>query len=108
MIKQHRAKYITGDPDKPFRITVRRKSILEDTLAELRFGFDESKHFRVTFMRDSAVDMGGPRREYFMLLMGAIGNSGSLLDGPPDRRVLRHNASAFQVYSYSIATQSYS
>ena len=34
---------------------------------------------------------------FFMLLMGAIANSSSLLDGPPDRRVLRHNTSAFHV-----------
>lgn len=97
VIKQHRGQVITGDPDKPYRITVRRSNILEDTLDELRFGFDESKYFRVTFMGDPAVDQGGPRREYFMLLMGTIANSGSLLDGPPDRRILRHNANAFQV-----------
>ena len=71
--------------------------ILEDTLEDIRFGFDESKHFRVTFLGDPAVDQGGPKREFFMLLMGAIANSGSLLDGPPDRRILRHNANAFQV-----------
>lgn len=98
MLKQHRNKVITGDPDKPYRITVRRNNILDDTFDELRFpGFCESKHFRVTFMDDPAVDQGGPRREYFMLLMGAIANSGSLLDGPPDRRILRHNADAFKV-----------
>ncbi len=34
---------------------------------------------------------------FFMLLMGSIGNNSSLLDGPPDRRILRHNTSAFQV-----------
>ena len=48
-------------------------------------------------MGEHAVDQGGPRREYFMLMVGAIANSGSLLDGPPDRRILRHNANAFQV-----------
>ena len=64
---------------------------------ELRFGYDESKYFCITFIDDPAIDQGGPRREYFMLLMGSIANSGSLLDGPPDRRTLRHNANAFQV-----------
>ena len=33
-----------------------------------------------------------------MLLMNEIANTGSLLEGPPTRRVLRHNTSAFQVY----------
>ena len=35
--------------------------------------------------------------EFFMILMGAIANHGSILDGPPDRRLLRHNADAFKV-----------
>ena len=33
-----------------------------------------------------------------MLLMGDIANNGAILDGPPDRRVLRHNTSAFEVF----------
>ena len=82
---------------KALRVTVRRGCILEDTLVALRSGFDEKKHFRVRFLGEPAVDAGGPRREYFMLLMGAIGNNSALVDGPPNRRVLRHNASAFQV-----------
>ena len=32
-----------------------------------------------------------------MLLTGAIANHGSILDGPPNRRLLRHNADAFKV-----------
>ena len=35
-----------------------------------------------------------------MLLMGAIANHGSILDGPPDRRLLWHNADAFKVLYY--------
>lgn len=97
VLKHHRAKIITGDPYSPYRIVVRRGHLLDDAIEALRFGFDESKHIRVRFVDDPAVDEGGPRREFFMLLMGTISNSGSLIDGPPDRRVLRHNASAFQV-----------
>lgn len=70
---------------------------MEDTIFALRRGFDEKKHIRVRFVGEPAVDEGGPRREFFMLLMNAIANSGSLLQGPPNRRVLRHNTSAFQV-----------
>ena len=44
------------------------------------------------------MDGGGPRREYFMLLMGDIANNGAILDGSPDHRVLRHNTSAFEVF----------
>ena len=63
----------------------------------LRSGFDDKKHLRIKFIGEPAMDEGGPRREYFMLLMGDIANNGAILDGPPDRRVLRHNTSAFEV-----------
>ena len=97
MIKQHRANFLYEDDFNVHRITVRRGHILDDTLVALRSSFDEKKHIRVRFLGEPAVDEGGPRREFFMLLMGAIANSSSLLDGPPNRRVLRHNTSAFQV-----------
>lgn len=63
----------------------------------LRSGFDEKKHLRVCFLGEKGVDGGGPRREFFMLLMGNVANDGSILDGPPERRVLRHNTTAFEV-----------
>lgn len=70
---------------------------MEDTIFALCRGFDQKKHIHVRFVGEPAVDGGGPRREFFMLLMNAIANSGSLLQGPPNRRVLRHSTSAFQV-----------
>ena len=97
VIKQHRAEILYEDEFNAHRITVRRGNIMDDTIASLRVGFDEKKHVRVRFIGEPAVDEGGPRREFFMLLMGAIANNSSLLDGPPTRRVLRHNTSAFQV-----------
>ena len=45
---------------------------------------------------ESAVDGGGPRREFFVLLMNAIRKNNSLLDGPLTTRVLRHNTTALQ------------
>lgn len=106
-------------------ITVRRGSILDDTIFALRPGFDEKKHIKVRFLGElfwvgplvlaqhstmnvhcqlfhpfagePGIDEGGPKREFFMLLLNAISNKSSLLEGSPTRRVLRHNTSAFQV-----------
>ena len=95
-------------------ITVRRGSILDDTIFSLRPGFDEKKHIKVRFLGkldecmlvivatlffvgEPGIDEGGPKREFFMLLLNAISNNSSLLEGSPTRRVLRHNTSAFQV-----------
>ena len=99
MIKQHRANFLYEDDFNVHRITVRRGHILDDTLVALRSNFDEKKHIRVRFLGEPAVDEGGPRREFFMLLMGAIANSSSLLDGPPNRRVLRHKC--FSGYTHT-------
>ena len=48
-----------------FRITARRGHIYKDTVESLRRGFDETKHIRVIFFGEPAVDNGGPRREFF-------------------------------------------
>ena len=80
-----------------FRITVRCRHIFDDTVITLCSGLDEKKHLHVSFLGEPAVDGGGPRRKFLMLLMGTIANSGSIIDGPPDRKVLRHNTAAFEV-----------
>ena len=92
--EQHKADILYSDIYDSFRVTVRRGHIFDDTLVALRSGFDEKKHLRVSFLGERGVDGGGPRREFFMLLMGCIG---SILDGPPERRFLRHNTTAFEV-----------
>ena len=53
---------------------------------------------------EPGIDEGGPKHEFFMLLLNAISNNSSLLDGSPTRRVLRHNTTAFQVASWSTST----
>lgn len=104
MLRQHVDKVLQSERDsKKHRITVRRGHLLEDTRRSLTT-YDETKHIRVTFLGEAAVDDGGPRRELFMLLMGEIANNGSLLDGPPNRRVLRHNVVAFKVCFFLLKT----
>ena len=96
-------------------ITVRRGSICDDTIFAPHAGFDEKKHIKVRFLGEfvmqgmhilnctlpragePGIDEGGPKREYFMLLLNVISNNNSLLDGSPSQRVLWHNTSAFQV-----------
>ena len=80
--------------------TVRRSNISEDAHRALKRTFDEKKHVRITFLGESAVDGGGPRREFFMLLMNAIKENNSLLDGPSVSRVLRRSTAALQEELY--------
>ncbi len=89
-------RYMLGEDSKSYRITVRRGHLFQDNKLSLS-NFEESMHLRVTFLGEPAVDDGGARREFFMLLLGDIANNGSLLDDLPNKRVLRHNAVAFKV-----------
>ena len=96
VLDTHRRDVLYLDESNTFRITVRRSTIWDDALRAVRRTFDEKKHIHITFLGESAVDGGGPRREFFMLLMNAIRENHSLLDGPLTTRVLRHNTTALQ------------
>ena len=96
ILENHRSSVLSNDVDDIFRITVRRSHIWDDALRAVRRNFDESKHIRITFLGESAIDGGGPRREFFMLLMNSIKENNSLLEGPSNSRVVRHNTAALQ------------
>lgn len=68
----HRNSVLPSNPEDRLRIIVRRKHILEDTLHKLRNGIDISKHLRVTFIGEPAIDDGGAMREYMRLLLGSV------------------------------------
>ena len=58
---------------------------------------------RVTFVSEAAVDEGGPRREYFRLVLGELANNNTLFDGGFQRRILRHNLIQLEGSSYLLA-----
>ena len=56
--------------DSFVRITVARGTILQDSIAVFkRRSFDLNDPVRISFESELAVDAGGPKREYFTLLM---------------------------------------
>ena len=97
IISQHRCKL---DNDRTWRITIRRNNVLEDTLRAMKTSTDldlNAKHIEVIFLGEPAIDEGGPKREFFRLLMQSIDASGILLDGAPGHRIPRRNVIAFKV-----------
>ena len=78
------------------RIIVRRSNVWEDSLKQFTKlqGLSYNKNIKVTFVGEPAVDSGGPRREYFTLLIRAIATNNSLFEGDTDRRFPRVNVSA--------------
>ena len=89
-------KYLPSNYEDRIRITVRRKHILEDTLHILHGGHDTTKHLKVTFVGEPAVDAGGPLREYFHLLLRELAQNSSLFCGPCTSRAPKHNISELE------------
>ena len=70
---------------------VRRRYLWEDALKRFKSGIDEKKHIKVTFVGEPAVDQGGPLREFFHLLLCAIGQNNSLFCGNEGSRVTQYD-----------------
>ena len=90
-------------------VRVRRSNILLDSLHQFsRKSFNVSKMIKVNFIGEEAVDMGGPRREFFHLLMQEIFQS-NYFAGYPDHVIPLHNVEAlldnkFYTFGKMIAT----
>ena len=87
----HRNSILSSNLEDRVRLIVRRKHVFEDTLHKLRNGIDISKHLRVTFIGERAIDDGGPMREYMRLPLSSIISNNSLFCGDINSRFLRHN-----------------
>ena len=57
-----------------------------DSLHALRNGLDLTKHLRVTFIGEPAVDDGGPLREFLYRLLLAVGQNDMFFVAPSAAR----------------------
>jgi hypothetical protein len=102
ILNKHKSYYLHQNLEETFRITVRRSHILEDTINLFKQPFDDKCHLSVHFIGESAVDLGGPLREFFQLFINSLKQNNSLFIGPINKRVLRHNTSACIESMYEI------
>ncbi|XP_065906067.1 G2/M phase-specific E3 ubiquitin-protein ligase-like [Dysidea avara] len=73
---------LLGELNDEFTINVRRSNLLQDALKEARKKkFDVNKRMKVTFVGESGVDLGGPKREFFRLFIKELSQSGFMLGG---------------------------
>lgn len=98
VLKAHAERYLTIDPSgERQEITVRRKHIWYDTKRFMkRRSFKCQIGLDVHFLGEDGQDAGGPLREYFRLLWKDIAADGSVVEGPEERRHLRHNTMSFR------------
>ena len=78
-------------------IHVRRNHIWSDTLrAVKKASFNPINPLRVTFIGEPAVNEGGPRREFFSLVLAKIASDRSIFHGPEDSRTFIRNFQGVQ------------
>ena len=74
-------------PEKRQNIVVRRKHIWNDVKRSLkRPGFNDNIGLLSNFIGEDAHDTGGPRREFFRLVMSRMSRDGNLFTGPPSNK----------------------
>ena len=99
LLWNHRLAVLPDDPDDKHRIKVRRRAVWADTLHQLRKGLPVTKHLRVTFLGEPAVDAGDPLREFLHLLVASVAHN-SLFVGEETSRAPAHNVSAVEQNTY--------
>jgi len=74
------------------QINVRRKHIWSDAVRAIsKPVFNPLNPIRVTFISESAVDLGGPRREFFSLGLLKAAEDPGIFCGPPEARLFVHS-----------------
>ena len=77
---------------------------MQDALKRFnRSSFDVSKLLHITFLGESAVDTGGPRREFFRLLLIELFSASNLFEGYPSAVTPTHNVLALSNGCYRTA-----
>jgi hypothetical protein len=72
-LMEHGSKVIKELDEDVQRITVRRSNLLTDSFRIFsRSKTDLTKRLKVVFLGEASVDEGGPRREFFQLLLKEI------------------------------------
>ena len=89
------------------RISISRETVLEDSIAIFKNpGFDMSKPCKIVFEDEPAIDGGGPKREYFTLLLASLLSpniSVRLFEGQSGRILPIHNADALRAHLFKVA-----
>lgn len=85
-------------------IHVKRNHIWSDTLrAVKKTSFNPINPLHVTFIGEPAVDEGGPRREFFSLVLAKVSSDRSIFHGSEDSRIFIRNFQGVQNRLFYIA-----
>ena len=104
VLKQHANRAV--DKTNNQRVNVRRRELLQDAFRQFkRTSFDVTKMLRITFLGESAVDGGGPCREFFRLLLADLFTVSGLFVGYPSSVTAAHNVVSLENGDFAIAAK---
>ena len=85
-------------------ISVRRSHLVYDTFEKFRdIKFDCSLILKVCFVGEAAEDVGGPRREFFRLLIEDLFKLQDMFVGWPSNVIMKHNIEATATNKFFVA-----
>ncbi|XP_028400610.1 G2/M phase-specific E3 ubiquitin-protein ligase-like [Dendronephthya gigantea] len=91
----------------PQRLSVDRGSLFKDSVSFFKkSSFDFDSPVKIVFENEPAIDGGGPRREYFTLLLNCLvspSNFVRLFEGSEARLLPMHNTDALRASLYKVA-----
>ena len=101
---QHQKTVITGKDEEDLqRLCVRRRNLFGDAVqAFSKPHFNVSKMLKVRFIGEQSVDTGGPRREFFRLVMKEAFCTSGLFVGWPCNVVPTHDIAAVAANKYYV------
>lgn len=104
ILQHHQMNVIGGSNEEDCqRIHVRRTHLFTDAVrAFSKPCFNVSKMLKVVFIGEASVDEGGPRREFFRLLMKEAFSASGLFVGWPSNVVPIHNIEAVACNKYFV------
>ncbi len=89
------------------RISISRDTVFEDSVAIFKnTGYDMRKPCKIVFEGEPALDGGGPKREYFTLLLASLLSPRipvRLFEGQSGRILPIHNADALRAHMFKVA-----
>ena len=104
ILQQHKENSIVALENPSLCIAIRRWHVWKDAKLVLsRRNNVYSEGMCVTFVSEAAVHEGGPRREFFRLVLADLATNNALFTGGEQRRIARHNLIELQGDSYLIA-----
>ena len=93
---RHR-EHVLSENDDFQSINIRRSFLLKDAMRQLsKPSFNSNKVLRVVFIGEQAIDEGGPRREFFHLLLFNLFKFSGLFAGYPVNVTPLHNVQAVE------------